>query len=139
MGGRGNGRVVVDVIEEIMKLPQFKPYFKEFAFPYGFLGVDEYSALLNDAGFIGQRIELFEKDMIHDGKAGLSGWIRTTWLPYTQRVPEQQRELFIDLIASRYLERVPLDDDGQAHVDMVRLEVEAKKPGRYETHKTQRR
>ena len=56
------------------------------------------------------------------------GWIRTTWLPYTGRVPEELRDEFIDRIAARYLERVPLDGDGKAHVDMVRLEVEARKP-----------
>jgi hypothetical protein len=29
---------------------------------------------------------LVEKDMIHDGREALAGWIRTTWLPYTQRL-----------------------------------------------------
>jgi len=130
MGGRGNGRVVVEVLDELLKLDRFMPYFEDFTFPYGFLGIEEYESLLTGAGFIDQRVELIDKDMVHDGKAGLSGWIRTTWLPYTQRIPEAQRDEFVDLIASSYLERLPLDADGRAHVDMVRLEVEARKPYR---------
>ena len=30
--------------------------------------------------------------MEHAGIESLKGWIRTTWLPYTQRVPEEERE-----------------------------------------------
>lgn len=130
MGGKGNARVVVDVIKELQGLPQYTSYFTDFEFPYGFLGSKDYQILLDDAGFIEQRIELIDKDMIHDGRAGLCGWIRTTWLPYTERIPEEQRDEFIEMIASRYLQRIPLDADGNAHVEMVRLEVEAKKPRR---------
>ena len=60
--------------------------------------------------------------------AALEGWIRTTWLPWTERVPEEQRDRFIGALAERYLEKVPLDNDGKAHVAMVRIEVEAEKP-----------
>lgn len=128
MGGKGNARGVADVIEELQAMPQYEPFFRDFTFPYGFHGVDVYENLLQEVGFIDQRIELIDKDMVHDGKAGLCGWIRTTWLPYTERIPEDQRDDFIDMIAARYLQRVPLDENGKAHVDMVRLEVEARKP-----------
>jgi trans-aconitate 2-methyltransferase len=55
----------------------------------------------------------------------LAGWIRTTWLPYTQRVPEPAREDFVGECVGLYLSRIPLDDAGCSHVRMVRLEVEA--------------
>jgi len=73
--------------------------------------------------------ELIEmpKDMQHAGKSGLEGWIRTTWLPYTQRVPDGIRHRFIEAISSRNLEQVPLDAEGRAHVAMVRLEVDAER------------
>jgi len=128
MGGKGNARTMVEVIDALGQEPRFAPYFENFEFPYGFLGIEVYTKLLTNAGFTGHRVELIDKDMIHDGKAGLSGWIRTTWLPYTERVPEELRDEYIDRIATRYLERVPLDGEGKAHVDMVRLEVEARKP-----------
>lgn len=65
--------------------------------------------------------------MTHDGKSGLEGWIRTTWLPYTLRIPTEQREVFIEEVCSKYLDKVPLAADGKAHVAMVMIEVEAEK------------
>ena len=65
--------------------------------------------------------------MTHKGKEGLKGWIRTTWFPYTNRIPENLRNLFIDEIINNYIEKHPLDDRGCTHVKMVRLEVKAKK------------
>lgn len=60
---------------------------------------------------------------------GLSGWIRTTRLPHTQRLPEELREEFINELADRYIKKYPLDRDGLVHIAMVRLEVEAEKIG----------
>ena len=71
--------------------------------------------------------QLIEKDMTQKGPEGLSGWIRTTWMPYTHRVPEHERNAFVDEIVENYLKEYPLDAEGWAHVQMVRLEVEAKK------------
>jgi hypothetical protein len=66
--------------------------------------------------------------MTHDGAAGLTAWIRTTWLPYTQRIPEALRESFVEEIVSTYLTRHPFDNAGRTHVRMNLLEVEAVKP-----------
>jgi len=66
--------------------------------------------------------------MVHHGQAGLEGIIRNTWLPYTERLPATLRDEFVKEIARRYLEIYPLDENGQAHVQMMRLEVEAEKP-----------
>ncbi|MCP4750103.1 MAG: SAM-dependent methyltransferase, partial [Proteobacteria bacterium] len=73
------------------------------------------------------RVELIPKDMVHNGQSGLEGWIRTTWLPYTLRIPSEQREGFINELASQYIEKNPADANGGVHVDMIRLEVEATK------------
>jgi trans-aconitate methyltransferase len=62
---------------------------------------------------------------VHPGPAGLTGWLRTTWHPYTQQVPETQREAFLDDLVSAYLAEHPLDEQGRTHVQMIRLEVEA--------------
>ncbi len=71
--------------------------------------------------------ELVAKDMMHDGPGGLAGWIRTTWLPYTQRMSEELRERFTNDFVSRYLDINPPDKSGRTHVEMARLEVEALK------------
>jgi trans-aconitate methyltransferase len=65
--------------------------------------------------------------MKHERKDGLEGWLRTTWLPYTERVPEGKKSKFIETISTRYLEKVPMNSNGKIHVTMVRIEVEAEK------------
>ncbi len=93
------------------------------------VGVDkEYTLWLKEAGFKVKHLELVPKDMTHGGKEGLAGWIRITWMPFTHRVPERERDGFITHFVDTYLERIPLDKDGLAHVRMVRLEVNALKP-----------
>lgn len=127
MGGKGNAVGILAVLDEVIAEPRWRPYFGNFDFPYGFYAPDEYATLLADAGFTARRVELLPKDMLHEGQPGLEGWIRTTWLPFTQRVPAGQRDAFITEIAGRYLDRVPLDQKGMAHVAMVRIEIEADK------------
>ena len=127
MGGKGNAGEILSILDEILSFPRWRPYFEGFEFPYGFLGIDEYEVLLKDAGFTINRVELVPKDMEHDGKSGLKGWIRTTWLPYTERVPDELREEFIEEIATKYLEEVPVTSDGKAHVAMMRIEIEAER------------
>ena len=65
--------------------------------------------------------------MIHEGSDGLVAWLRTTWLPYTERVPGSLREEFIREIVAAHARILPLDADGSIHLTMVRLEVEAEK------------
>lgn len=127
MGGKGNASDVLTVLSEIQSYPEWQPYFEGFEFPYSFLGIEEYETLLLDAGFKINRVELIPKDMVHDGKSGFEGWIRTTWLPYTEQIPEEIRDEFINAISKRYLETTPMKSDGKVHVAMVRLEVEAEK------------
>lgn len=94
----------------------------------GFYSDGEYAVWLEESGFKVEQLALVPKDMTHRGKEGLAGWIRTTWMPFTHRVPQSEREDFIANFVDRYLALVPLDSDGLAHVRMVRLEVSALKP-----------
>lgn len=127
MGGKGDAEGILSVINNVKASNKWAQYFTEFEFPYTFLGIDEYQVLLKESGFSINRVELIPKDMTHDGKAGLEGWIRTTWLPYTERIPKEKREAFIEEVSSKYLDKVPLEADGKAHVAMVMIEVEAEK------------
>lgn len=49
-------------------------------------------------------------------------------MPFTERVPVAERELFIVEVVDAYVNHVPLDSARLVHVSMVRLEVEAHKP-----------
>ena len=127
-GGRGNAAKILDITGEIIAEPAWSRYFSGFSFPYHFYGPEEYEPWLMKAGLHPKRVDLVAKDMVHLGQAGLTGIIRNTWLPYTERLPDCLRDEFIREVAKRYLERYPLDGHGKAHVQMMRLEVDAQRP-----------
>lgn len=128
MGGRGNAAGMIAILQRMIKTTRWAGFFENFDFPYGFHGAEEYERWLKAAGFQDIEVRLIPKDMLHAGKAGLAGWIRTTWLPYTQRPPESKQGLFIDELADNYIQKFPPDHEGNINVKMVRLEVEAVKP-----------
>ena len=113
MGGAGNARLVLAVLDELILQERWQRWFTGFDFPYGFYHPRDYDAWLLEAGLKPLRNELVPKDMIHNGPEGLAGWIRTTWLPYINRLPQAQRELFIQALCDEYLRRHP-PDDGRA-------------------------
>lgn len=125
MGGRGNASNVVGVLADMFRREEWNRYFTDFTLPYGFYGPGEYEEWLKEAGLKPTRVELVPKDMVHEGRRGLAGWIRTTWLPFTQRIPEELREQFIDKLVDGYVQRYPQDEKGLVHVNAIRLEVEA--------------
>ena len=127
-GGKGDALDVLQVFSEVVSRRPWKNYFDEFANPYFFYGKENYSLWLARVGFNVERLELVPTDMTHLGKEGLAGWIRTTWTPFTQRIPEQDRDRFIADFVETYLNRISLDEAGLAHVRMVRLQVSALKP-----------
>ncbi|MDD5093251.1 MAG: methyltransferase domain-containing protein [Dehalococcoidia bacterium] len=124
-GGQGNAADVFAVIDELIREPRWAPHFEDFSFPYFFYSPSKYERWLTEAGFHPMRLELVEKDMTHHGREGLAGWIRTTWMPYTHRVPADKREKFIFECVDGYLKKHPVDKLWCSHVKMVRLEVEA--------------
>ena len=123
-GGEGTAKEILEVMEEFI-LDRYIDYFRDFKFPYNFPHSSEYKELLQSIGFKNIEAKLIPKDMIHDDIEAFKGWIRTTWFPYTNRLPENMRESFIDAFIEKYLLLRPLDSEGRIHVDMVRLEVRA--------------
>jgi trans-aconitate methyltransferase len=126
-GGQGDAADVLQVFSELASCESWQSYFDGFHNPYFFYGDQDYSLWLEKTGFNVERLELVPKDMTHSGKEGLAGWIRTTWMPFTRSVPESKRGDFITHFVETYLERIPLDQNGLAHVRMVGLEVNALK------------
>ena len=66
------------------------------------------------------------EEMILPGRAGLQGFIRTTWLPITEQVPEELRSQLVWEISERHLKNHPLRDD-LARINMPVLLVEARR------------
>jgi trans-aconitate methyltransferase len=127
MGGKGNAKEILKILDDLQLENRWRRYFAGFAFPYGFYTPEEYTVCLLEAKLKPERVELLKKDMRVSGKEGLAGWIRTTWLPYTGRLPAELKDEFIQEVVNRYVKTHPLDNEGNVHVAMVRLEVEATK------------
>jgi trans-aconitate 2-methyltransferase len=126
MGGKGNAsRLLDNVLPVVIRRQRWRSYFKRFVAPFRFFGDEEYIRFLKSAGLVPGRVQLIPKDMVYPDRGGLEGWIRTTWLPYTQAIPEELRDIAIREIIDKYLEEYPPDPDGTISVPMVRLEVEA--------------
>jgi trans-aconitate 2-methyltransferase len=125
MGGRGNGEEIFGTAFELIETAPWRKYFEGFQFPWGFFGPEDYTPWCAESGLRVTRIALVPKDMSQRGIEGLAGWVRTTWMPFTERLPEARREEFIHTVAQLYVERHPLDSQGNAIVRMMRLEVEA--------------
>jgi trans-aconitate methyltransferase len=128
MAGKGNARDVLSIICEMADAEPWKGFFSKMAFPYGFYDTEEYRAFLQEAGLTAERVELFPKDMKFGDAEGLAGWVRTTWLPFTDRLPVELRAKFVQEIVDCYLKRHPADQAGVVHVGAMRIEVEAHKP-----------
>jgi trans-aconitate methyltransferase len=125
MGGKGNAAQVFEVLALLMKNPLWSGYYDGFSFSYGFFDPDEYRQWLVQAGFEPVRVELIPKDMVYPDREAFAGWIRTTWLPWLVRLPEDERPGFIEAFIDQYLQVYPSDQNGAIHIGMMRLEVEA--------------
>lgn len=126
-GGKGNAHDVFVALRPEMRLKRWCKYFRKLEKPYFFHSPAEYEKWLPQSGFKSRRVVLSPKDAVYPGRDGFAAWLRTTWLPYTQRVPEDLREEFIAAVADRYVARHPADVEGRVHVRMVRLEIDAVK------------
>lgn len=112
---------------EVIRSVKWSRYFRGYSNSQGVYSPVEYHAWLNQTGFEKLKAELTIKDLVVPGRAGLEGFIRTTWLSVTERIPEDMRQQFIEEISDKYLELHPLKD-GLAYIGMGVLEVAARKP-----------
>jgi trans-aconitate methyltransferase len=126
-GGKGNAHDVFLVLRPEIRLKRWREFFRKMEAPYFFHSPEEYKKWLPRFGFKTRGIKLTPKDATYEGREGFATWLRTTWLPYTQRVPEDLREEFIAAVVDRYLAKHPPDMEGLVHIRMVRLEIDAEK------------
>ncbi|HEV2434703.1 MAG TPA: methyltransferase domain-containing protein [Verrucomicrobiae bacterium] len=124
-GGKGNAHDVFVALRPEMRMKRWRQFFRRMPKPYFFYSPADYEKWLPRSGFKALNVRLMPKDATYAGREGFAAWLRTTWLPYVQRVPENMREEFIAAVANRYVTRHPPDAEGRTHVRMVRLEIEA--------------
>jgi trans-aconitate methyltransferase len=126
-GGKGNAQDVFVALRPEMRLKQWCKFFRKMPKPYFFHSPADYEKWLQRFGFKTHSVKLSPKEAVYQGCDRFAAWFRTTWLPYTQRVPEDLREEFIAGVVDRYLAKHPPDAEGRVRVRMVRLEIDAVK------------
>jgi trans-aconitate 2-methyltransferase len=145
-GGKGNAQDVFVALRPEMRLKRWRDFFRNMPTPYFFYAPADYEKWLPKFGFKTNVLRLTPKDATYDGPDGFATWLRTTWIPYVQRIPEKVgqasglsmsgkmsdpeqnlREEFIVAVTARYVAKHPPDAHGKIHVRMVRLEIDAVK------------
>jgi trans-aconitate 2-methyltransferase len=126
-GGKGNALDVFVALRPEMRLKRWCGFFKKMPTPYFFYAPRDYENWLPKFGFQTNALKLAPKDATYDGAEGFATWLRTTWIPYAQCVPENLREEFIAAVTQRYVAKYPPDAENKIHVRMVRLEIDAVK------------
>jgi trans-aconitate methyltransferase len=124
-GGKGNAHDVFLALRPEMRLKRWREFFRKMPTPYFFYAPGDYEKWLPQFGFEINYLKLAPKNATYAGRQGFATWLRTTWIPYVQRVPENLREEFIAAVTARYVAKHPADADGKVHVRMVRLEIDA--------------
>jgi trans-aconitate methyltransferase len=125
MGGRGNVYEVLNAVKLVINKSDWSKYFDNFVTPYYFYDIKDYEIWLSENNFKPLRLELTKKNIKHAGEESFKGWLRTTWFPFTDCLPETLRETFLDEVSESYKIDHPTDESGNINVKMVRLEVEA--------------
>jgi trans-aconitate 2-methyltransferase len=126
-GGKGNAHDVFLALRPEMRLKRWSTFFRKMPLPYFFYAPADYEKWLPKFGFKIHALKLAPKDALYPGTDGFATWVRTTWLPFVQRVPENLREEFIAAVTERYVAKHPPDANNNVHVRMVRLEIVAEK------------
>jgi len=127
IGGMGNESDLINTANKVIKTIKWVKYFNNFSYKWGFFSDNEYIAFLKKAGLKINNVELVPKKMVYKNKEGLKSWIRTTWQPYLERVPDNLQSQFINDVASNYVAKFPNDIDDSIIIKMSRLEVSAEK------------
>ena len=55
----------------------------------------------------------------------MKGWIRSSWIPYIERIPPNRLEDFLETIAGHYLKTHRPLKDGTIRFPLKRLEIDA--------------
>ena len=128
MGGRGTAAVVYRVLDEMKREKRWGGFLAQAVSPHHFRGPEEYEGWLRDAGLEPRRVELVRKPMHHANPAALEGWLRTTWVAFTDCIPEDRRAEFLAELLDRVLPGCDSGEGEEILMPMVNLEVEAVKP-----------
>ncbi|MEM7617294.1 MAG: methyltransferase domain-containing protein, partial [Pseudomonadota bacterium] len=125
MAGKNNVKDLLAIADEMMKSNLWKSYFTEFTLTWRLYDHVEYLPWAQQLNFKVNYLEAVVTEAIHNSKNDLISWIRTTWLPFLECLPDDSlRVNFAEELVSRYLAQYPVDIEGKTNVKAVRLFVD---------------
>lgn len=98
--------------KEVMDRPMWSTYFDGFEQHRAYTA-DECEQLLTDAGFVLRRFNFVNEEVMHRDADALKGYARSTWHRYTDQIPAQRRDAFLNEVVQRCIELSPADRSGR--------------------------
>lgn len=129
MAGKNDEKASQCFMGKVLSMERWKTYLENLTMSFGFYKADEYKDLLEWAGLKAKRVESIATKMMFDSKEELKAFIRSSWLHFTSKVPDNLLPEFVEDLANLYLEIYPPDGNGNVYLQMMKLEVEATKVG----------
>lgn len=123
----GNAPTFIDVVREVMGLPECVTWFKGFRWPWFIPSPEEYEALLSQTEFRNRKIWVESKDRYFPDEKSMIGWIEEpSIVPFLMVLPGDLKGLFRDTVVDRMLERTKRQD-GRYFETFKRLNIYAEK------------
>jgi trans-aconitate 2-methyltransferase len=121
--GENTATHVVQIFAEVIERDPWQQYFQNFWNTYSHYNDKKYALEIEQNGFKLEQLRLLPQDLTYPGREGLTQWIRQIWTNFINCVPIDLQDHFIGCFVDRYLEFIPLDRWGYAHVATVQLET----------------
>ncbi len=113
-------------LDQMLSSEKWKGYFTDFSAPWKFYQADEYRDLLMETHFIPVRLDTYTKHEKFPSRAVFQEFLKQ-WFPYLRPLTADLKEAFLTELLDRYLQILPVDENGQVSFIVTRLEVEASK------------
>lgn len=113
-------------VNELVALPQWSIYFKEFTTGWNFVSDKEYGELLVESRFKPLRLAVVPQRDIFPSREVFEKFIGQ-WFPYLRPLPQDLKQEFLSKVIDRFLELESPFPGGEVHFKIRRLEVVAVK------------
>jgi len=116
-----------ETVKAVMDMPAYKTYFAGFEWPWYMPDKEEYTALMEKAGFAQFEVCYENVDRFFSNSEEMIRWInQPSLVPFMQNIPENQQEPFRNQVVKRMLEKTQ-QADGRCFETFRRLNVKAVK------------
>ena len=122
----GLPKAMEEALKKTVGRKQWRGYFVSFKAPWRFYQPEEYQALLQEAQLHVTRLSVGTKHEKFPSRAAFHGFLKQ-WFPYLRPLATDQKDQFLTELLDRYLDLLPLDEQGRVSFIVDRLEVEAVK------------